>query len=74
MEKSDELLILSLLDKDAELKQHYDEHVSLERQIGALQEKTHLTPNETLEKKRMQKLKLVGKDIIMEILACYRDH
>ena len=74
MEKTDEQLILSLLGTDAELKRHYDEHLDLERQIGSLQQKVYLTPDEEFEKKRLQKLKLAGKDRIMEILSRYRGH
>jgi hypothetical protein len=44
MEKNDEQLILSLLDKDAELRRFYDEHVDLERQISLFQQKAYLTP------------------------------
>jgi len=72
MEKNDEQLILSLIDENAELKRYYDEHLDLERQITAFQQKVYLTPNEEFEKKRLQKLKLAGKDKIMEILARYR--
>jgi len=74
MEKNDEQLILSLIDDDAELKRYYDEHLDLERQITGFQQKVYLTPNEEFEKKRLQKLKLAGKDKIMEILARYRAH
>ena len=74
MEKNDERLIQSLLDKDAELKRFYDEHVDLERQITLFQQKAYLTPEEEFQKKQLQKLKLAGKDRIMEILARYRDH
>ena len=72
MEKNDERLILSLLNDDAELKRYYDEHLDLERQITGFQQKVYLTPDEEYEKKRLQKLKLAGKDRIMEILARYR--
>ena len=74
MEKNDEQLILSLIDDDAELKRYYDEHLDLERQIAGFQQKVYLTPSEEFEKKRLQKLKLAGKDKIMEILARHRAH
>ncbi len=74
MEKKDEELILSLLEREPELRRYYDEHVDLERQLGAFQQKLYLTPEEELEKKRLQKLKLAGKDQIMEILSRYRSH
>jgi uncharacterized protein len=72
MEKHEEELIRSLIDRDAELKQFYEEHLELEKQLAGLQHKHYLTPEEELERKRIQKLKLVGKDRIMEILGRYR--
>jgi uncharacterized protein YdcH (DUF465 family) len=72
MEKKEEELIQTLLDKDAELKRYYDEHVDLERKLSAFQQKLYLTPEEEVQKKRLQKLKLAGKDKMMEILARYR--
>jgi uncharacterized protein YdcH (DUF465 family) len=72
MEKHEEELIRSLLDRDAELRRYYEEHLDLERQLATLQHKHHLTPEEELECKRIQKVKLAGKDRIMEILGRYR--
>ena len=74
MEKKDEELIRSLLEREPELQRYYDEHADLERQLDVLQQKLYLNPEEELEKKRLQKLKLAGKDKIMEILARYRPH
>lgn len=65
-------LIVSLLDKDQELKQCYEEHQELEKKLEAYQHRTHLSSVEELEKKRLQKLKLLRKDRIMEILRRYR--
>jgi uncharacterized protein len=74
MEKKDEELIHSLLEREPELRRYYEEHVDLERQLVAFQQKIYLTPEEEVEKKRLQKLKLAGKDKIMEILSRYRSH
>lgn len=74
MEKKDEELIQTLLEREPELRQHYEEHVHLERQLSTFQQKAYLTPEEEVEKKRLQKLKLAGKDKIMEILSRYRGH
>ena len=74
MEKKDEELIQSLLDREPELRQYYEEHLDLEKRLAAYQQKVHLTTEEEIEKKRLQKLKLAGKDKIMEILARYRPH
>ena len=74
MERKDEDLIKTLLDRDPELKRYYEEHVVLERQLAEFNHRAHLTPEEEVEKKRIQKLKLAGKDRIMEILSRYREH
>jgi len=74
MEEKDEALIRTLLEREPELRRYYEEHVDLERQLGSFQQKLYLTPEEEVEKKRLQKLKLAGKDKIMEILARHRGH
>lgn len=72
MEKHEEEMIQSLLDRDPELRRYYEEHLELERQLSTLQHKHFLTPEEELERKRIQKIKLAGKDRIMEILGRHR--
>lgn len=72
MEKRDEELILSLIDRDTELRRHYDEHREFEKQLQLFNDKSHLSADEELERKRLQKLKLAGKDRIMEILHRHR--
>jgi uncharacterized protein YdcH (DUF465 family) len=74
MEHREEQAIVSLLDKDQELKRFYDEHRELEKQLAVFQHKHHLSPEEEIEMKRIQKLKLVGKDKIMEILGKHRQN
>jgi uncharacterized protein YdcH (DUF465 family) len=72
MESREEQVIVSLLDKDPELKKFYEEHQELERQLAVFQHKHLLSADEELEKKRIQKLKLAGKDKIMQILDKHR--
>lgn len=72
MERREEEFIISLLDKDPELKKYYFEHQELEKKLQGYLHKSHLSPPEEVEKKRLQKLKLAGKDKIMEILGKYR--
>jgi uncharacterized protein YdcH (DUF465 family) len=74
MEKKDEELIHTLIEREPELRRYYEEHVDLERQLQSYHQKLYLTPEEEIEKKRLQKLKLAGKDRIMEILARFRSH
>ena len=72
METREEQVIVSLLDKDPELKKYYEEHRELEKKLSEFQHKHYLSPDEEMEMKRIQKLKLVGKDKIMEILVKHR--
>lgn len=72
MEKREEEHILSLLDRVPELKTLYVEHQDLKKKLDVLNHKHFLTPEEEIEKKRIQKLKLAGKDRMMAILAAYR--
>ena len=72
MEVRKKKVIESLVDKDPELKKYYEEHQELERKLAEFQHKHHLSPDEEVEKKRLQKLKLLGKDKIMEILGRHR--
>ena len=73
MEQVEEKILVSLLEKDPELKRYYEEHLELENKLLSYQER-YLTPEEEIEKKKIQKLKLAGKDKIMEILKKYRQH
>ena len=72
MEKREEDLILSLADRIPELRSLYAEHVDLKKKLDRLNHKHHLTPEEEVEKKRIQKIKLAGKDRMMAILHAHR--
>ena len=74
MEHREEQAIVSLLDRDPELKRFYEEHQELEKHLAIFQHKHHLSPEEEIEMKRIQKLKLAGKDKIMEILGKHRQN
>lgn len=72
MEAKDEQLILSLVNRDRDLKRFYDEHVQLEKRLAQINHKGFLNQEEEVERKRLQKMKLAGKDRMMEILTKYR--
>jgi len=72
MEKREEDAILSLVDQVPELRSLYVEHQGLKKQLDTLNHKHYLTPEEEMERKRIQKLKLAGKDRMMAILAAHR--
>ena len=69
MEKKDEERIRSLMEEIPELRALYQEHVQLKKTLETLNHKHHLTPEEEIERKRLQKLKLAGKDRMMALLA-----
>ncbi|MBW1917198.1 MAG: DUF465 domain-containing protein [Deltaproteobacteria bacterium] len=72
MEKKDEELIARWIDQDPELKHLMGEHQEFERQLEDLNRRFYLTPEESIARKRIQKLKLAGRDRIEQLLAKYR--
>ena len=72
MEEREERMIASVLDKDPELRRYYKEHLEYEKRLAGLSDRGYLSPKDEMEKKRIQKLKLVGKDKIMQILGKYK--
>ena len=68
MEHREEALIQQLAAHDEELRKLYEEHLELKHQLEAFRNKLYLTPEEELEKKRIQKLKLASKDRLMDML------
>jgi uncharacterized protein len=72
MEKSDQELIDQLMDRDPELKKYVDEHRDYEKLLEEFNRRPYLTATETMERKRLQKLKLAGRDRIEQILAEHR--
>jgi hypothetical protein len=68
MEHREEELIQQLAVHDEELKALYQEHLELKHQLEAFRHKLYLNPEEELEKKRIQKLKLASKDRLMALL------
>jgi hypothetical protein len=72
MEKNDTLLIEKHIKEDEGLRKYVEEHMLFEKQLEALNKKTHLTPAEEVEQKRIKKLKLAGRDKIETLLKKYR--
>jgi uncharacterized protein len=72
MEKNDVELIKSLLEQDDELRQCYEEHQQLERQLDDYNRRLHLSAEQEFERKELQKRKLSGKDRLMQLLDKHR--
>jgi uncharacterized protein YdcH (DUF465 family) len=71
VEEKERLLIIKFSEQDPELKRLWEEHLDYEAKIKAFEKKLRLSPEEEIEKKRLQKLKLSGKDRMFEILKKY---
>lgn len=56
-----------LLATNDEYRKLYEEHLELEKQLGALSEKPVLTDAEQIEETRLKKMKLAGRDRMEEI-------
>ena len=56
-----------LLEKDNEFKRLLKDHQTLEARLQELDRRTYLTPEEEVERKRIQKMKLHRKDRMAEI-------
>lgn len=72
MEKRDEELIESLSGENPELKKLMDQHKKLGQKVDELSDRPHLSTEEEMEKKKLQKLKLAGRDRIEAILSSHR--
>ena len=55
-----------------EFRKLYEEHRELERRLEEFNKKRFLVSDEEIEKKRIQKIKLYGKDRMEEILRNYK--
>ncbi|NVM56802.1 MAG: DUF465 domain-containing protein [Desulfobacterales bacterium] len=73
MEKRDEELIARLVKENETLRKHMEEHQEYERQLEQYNNRLYvMTAEEWMERKRIQKLKLAGRDKIERILAQHR--
>jgi hypothetical protein len=75
MEKRDEELVIRLLAEpgNEELRRLMGEHRDYETRLEEFNKRVYLNDQEQVERKRLQKLKLAGRDRIEQILAEYRE-
>jgi uncharacterized protein len=64
-------LVEELLNRDEEFRSLFKEHQSLESQLEELGRRRYLNTDEEIERKKIQKVKLQGKDRMEEILRRY---
>ncbi len=68
----EEEIIEVLKRENEEFRKLYEEHRHLDSILGEMNKKPYLTPEEELEKKRMQKEKLYKKDKMAEMIRQYK--
>ena len=68
MEVSEEALRAKLRMEDPEFQKWEEEHHKLESTLASIDSHVYLTPEEELERKRIQKLKLAAKDKMMDLI------
>ena len=72
MAENDMDLIQRLSEENPRFRKLHEEHILFEKQLQELDDRTYLTPDEDLERKKIQKLKLAGKDEMESILREHR--
>jgi uncharacterized protein len=72
MNKDEMELIESLKKESKEFSQLMKEHKEFEERLEELNKLKYLTPEQEVEKKKIQKLKLKGKDRMNEIITSFR--
>ena len=72
MEERDEKLIALLIKDSNTLREYMGQHQEYEKQLVEYNKRIYLTTEESLERKKIQKLKLAGRDKIESILAEHR--
>lgn len=68
MEEMDMELVEQLVSENARFRMLFEEHQLLERELGEFERKKFLSPEEEFERKKIQKIKLAGKDEMKRIL------
>ena len=72
MAENDMDLIQRLSEENPRFRKLHEQHLLFEKQLQDLDERNYLTPEEDFERKKIQKLKLAGKDEMEDILRDYR--
>ena len=69
MEMKDTAVTEKLVSESPRFRKLYEEHVFFEKELQQLDDRAHLTAEDELQRKKIQKLKLAGKDEMEKILS-----
>ena len=64
----DQTVLQDLIDNNPRFRMLYEEHLLFEKQLTEFDKKPYLSSQEQLEKNKIKKMKLVGKDEMEKIL------
>lgn len=64
----DQTLLQNLIENNSRFRMLYENHILFEKQLLEYEKKNYLTPEEEIEKNKVKKLKLIGKDEMESIL------
>lgn len=70
---TEDAIVEQLRRTNTEFRELEESHHRLDRELNELQKRHVLTPNEEIEKKRIQKEKLAMKDKLAEFIRLHRD-
>lgn len=73
MEATEQTTVEELCNSNPRFRMLYEEHLILEKELNGFEQKVYLTPDEEVERKKVQKLKLAGKDEMETILSKHRE-
>ncbi|MDA8105619.1 MAG: DUF465 domain-containing protein [Nitrospiraceae bacterium] len=65
-------IIESLKKENEEFKKLLEDHHDLDATLAEMDKKVYLTPEEEIERKKLQKLKLAKKDKMAELIRDFR--
>ena len=72
MEVSEEALRAKLRTENAEFQRLEQEHRKIDKELMNFEIHVYLSPEEEIERRRLQKLKLAAKDKMMEMIRRYK--
>jgi uncharacterized protein YdcH (DUF465 family) len=72
MDARDEELLIALAPDNAVLRRSYERHSQLKAEVDELSSRPHLTTEEELRRRELQKQKLAEKDKIIRVLDEHR--
>jgi len=64
----DQTLLQNLTETNSRFRMLYEEHVLFEKQLAEFDKKGLLSPEEELDKNKVKKMKLVGRDEMEKII------